>query len=134
RDGAGVRGWITCETRRQAEDVLTERLRQSRQPIRPVVDTNITVAEYAERWLTLVAAGLKPRTVEVHRTALRLHLLPTLGRVKVRLLQKGCQRSPYSEPPGSGKRSHPGSPILSQAGSPMLSHPGAGMLSHPAGG
>jgi hypothetical protein len=46
----------------------------------------------------------------------------------------GCQRSPYSEPPGSGKLSHPGSPILSQAGSPMLSHPGAGMLSHPAGG
>jgi hypothetical protein len=46
---------------------------------------------------------------------------------------KGCQRSPYSEPPGSGKLSHPGSPILSQAGSPMLSHPGAGMLSHPVG-
>ncbi|MGH7412915.1 MAG: DUF3987 domain-containing protein [Candidatus Rokuibacteriota bacterium] len=45
-----------------------------------------------------------------------------------------CQRSPYSEPPGSGKLSHPGSPIQSQAGSPMLSHPGAGMLSHPAGG
>jgi hypothetical protein len=49
RDGAGVRRWITCETRRQAEDVLTERLRVSRQPIRPAVDTNITVAEYAER-------------------------------------------------------------------------------------
>jgi len=45
----------------------------------------------------------------------------------------GCQLSPYSEPPGSGKLSHPGSPILSQAGSPMLSHPGAGMGSHPAG-
>jgi hypothetical protein len=44
-----------------------------------------------------------------------------------------CQRSPYSEPPGSGKLSHPGSPILSQAGSPMLSHPGAGIVSHPAG-
>jgi hypothetical protein len=29
-----------------------------------------------------------------------------------------CQRSPYSEPPGSGKLSHPGSPILSQQGRP----------------
>ncbi len=89
RDGAGVRRWITCETRRQAEDALSERLRASRQPVQPVVDTNITVAQYAERWLALIAAGVKPRTVETHRTALQLHLLPTFGRVKVRLLQKG---------------------------------------------
>jgi hypothetical protein len=41
-----------------------------------------------------------------------------------------CQRSPHSEPPGSGKQSHPGAAKLSQAGSPMLSHPGAAMLSH----
>ena len=40
-------------------------------------------------------------------------------------LSANCQRSPYSEPPGS--------PNLSQAGSPMLSHPGAGIVSHPAG-
>src|SRR5215831_7310904 len=39
-----------------------------------------------------------------------------------------CQRSPYSEPLGSGTLSHPGSPIMSQAESPMLSHPGAGKL------
>ena len=89
RDDAGVRRWISCETRRQAEDVLSERLRESRQPVQPVVDTNITVAQYAERWLALIAAGLKPRTVETHRTALRLHVLPTPGRVKIRLLQKG---------------------------------------------
>ena len=89
RDGAGVRRWITCETRRQAEDALSERLRESRQPVQPVVDTNITVAQYAERRLALIAAGVKPRTVETHRTALRLHLLPALGRVKIRLLQEG---------------------------------------------
>ena len=40
-------------------------------------------------------------------------------------LERPCQRSPYSEPPGSGKLSHPGSPKLSQAGSPIGSHPGA---------
>ncbi len=89
RDAAGVRRWITCETRRQAEAVLSDRLRDSRQPIQPAVDTNITVAQYAERWLALIGAGVKPRTIEGHRTALRLHLLPTFGRVKVRLLQKG---------------------------------------------
>src|SRR5262245_10402386 len=44
-----------------------------------------------------------------------------------------CQRSPHSEPLGSGKLSHPGSPILSQAGSPIVSHPGAAIVSHPGG-
>jgi len=29
-----------------------------------------------------------------------------------------CQRSPYTEPPGSGILSHPGSPKLSQQGHP----------------
>jgi hypothetical protein len=58
---------------------------------------------------------------------------PTSRPSSHRLLCRSCQRSPYSEPPGSGKLSHPGSPILSQAGSPMLSHPGAGIVSHPVG-
>ena len=67
RDAAGVRRWITCETRRQAEAVLSDRLRDSRQPIQPAVDTDITVAQYAERWLALIGAGVKPRTIEGHR-------------------------------------------------------------------
>src|SRR5207245_3102236 len=44
--------------------------------------------------------------------------------------QVSCQRSPHTEPPGSGKLSHPGSPIVSQAGSPILSHPGSAIGSH----
>jgi hypothetical protein len=60
-------------------------------------------------------------------------LLQSLARFSERL-RVVCQRSPYSEPPGSGKLSHPGSPILSQAGSPMLSQAGAGIVSHLAGG
>jgi integrase len=49
RDGAGVRRWITCTTRRQAEDVLSERLRESRQPVRPAVDTTIVFVRLLKR-------------------------------------------------------------------------------------
>ena len=37
-----------------------------------------------------------------------------------------CQRSPYTEPPGSGILSHPGSPILSHLGSPDTEPPPTG--------
>jgi hypothetical protein len=58
RDAAGVRRWVTCPTRREAETVLERSLRDTRQPTRPVVDLNITLSDYAQRWL---AQGLRPR-------------------------------------------------------------------------
>jgi integrase len=93
RDAAGIRRWVTCETRRLAEDVLSAKLQESRQPTRPVVDPDITLADYAERWLVLIGSTVKPRTLDGHRYVLDLHVLPMLGRVKVRQLHKGQIRA-----------------------------------------
>src|SRR5262249_46482696 len=103
RDGAGIRRWVTCETRKQAEDVLTEGVREARQPTRPVVDSNITLSAYAERWLDLIAPTIKPRTHNGYAQTLRLHLLPILGTTKVRLLQKGRIKSFLAEKLREGK-------------------------------
>lgn len=89
RDSAGIRRWVTCRTRREAEDVLTEKLHESRQPTRPVADSNITLAAYAARWLGLISASVKLRTLETYQSTLRLHLLPVFGGVRVRQLHKG---------------------------------------------
>ncbi len=89
RDGAGVRRWATCRTRREAEDVLDVRRREARQATRPVVDPDITVAAYAERWLRQIAVGAKPRTVTMYGAYLKLHVLPLFGTTKVRQLVKG---------------------------------------------
>lgn len=89
RDGLGIRRWVTCRTRREAEDVLDERRKESRQPTRPAVDPNIAIAAYAARWLQLVSASIKPRTLKGYEQILRLHLLPTFGALKVRQLAKG---------------------------------------------
>jgi hypothetical protein len=71
RDAAGVRRWITCETRRGAEAALVEPLRLAHQPARPVVDLRITLAAYTERWLGFVRATAKPRTYETYEAVLR---------------------------------------------------------------
>jgi len=89
RDSAGVRRWATCKTRREAEAILAEKVRESRQATRPVVDPDITLAAYAERWLGLIAASVKPRTLDTARYVLERHLLPALGSAKVRQLGKG---------------------------------------------
>jgi len=102
RDSASIRRWVTCETRREAETVLEEKLRESRQPIRPAVDLNVTVAAYAERWLHLITASIKPRTLESYEKTLRLHLLPAFGVAKVRQLQKGRVKAFLADKLASG--------------------------------
>src|SRR5713101_3771956 len=89
RDGAAIRRWVTCETRREAEAVLTAKLQQARQFIRPSIDQNISLAGYAERWLGLVQASIKPRTLASYRQTVRLHLVPQLGSTRICQLAKG---------------------------------------------
>ncbi len=89
RDSAGVRRWATCETRREADDVLSEKVKESRQRQRPVVDPNLTVGEYAERWLKAVASHVKPPTVASYSAMLKRHILPAFKDVQVRALHKG---------------------------------------------
>ena len=102
RDAVGVRRWISCDTRRQAEDVLAEKLRESRQTARPTVDVDLTVTAYAERWLQLVASSLKPRTLQSYSQTLRLHLLPVFGATRVSQLHKSWIRSFLAEKLASG--------------------------------
>jgi len=103
RDGAGIRRVPSFDTRRQAEDFLSRVLPQARQSMRPAVDPNISVAAYAERWLKLVEAHLKPRTLGSYRETFRLHVLPGLGALKVRQVLKGHLRTILSEKLRSGK-------------------------------
>jgi integrase len=89
RDAAGIRRWLTCETRRAAEIVLAERLDESRQPREPIVNPDIHLEEYSQRWLNLIRMSVKPRTLDSYQQLLRLHLLPVLGPVKVRSIARG---------------------------------------------
>jgi hypothetical protein len=89
RDAAGIRRWVTCESRREADTVLAEKLRGSQQHERPTVDPDITAALYSKYWLTLVGATAKHSTVARYDRGLQLHILPSFGTTKVRELHRG---------------------------------------------
>ena len=111
RDALGIRRWVTCETKREADEVLSEKIGESRQGAqRPNADTNITVERYAEAWLDQVAANIAPKTLESYRDLLRLHIKPTLGAIKVRHVHRGMvkalladKRKPLTRPDGTQK-------------------------------
>jgi len=89
RDGAGIRRWKTCRTKQEAEDYLAQELPRTRQWTRPEVNPNICLRDYVDRWQTLIAQTVKPRTLVSYQMHLRLHILPILGEVRLRCLQKG---------------------------------------------
>ncbi len=102
RDATGRRRWVTCETKQAAEDEMTRLLPESRQASRPVVDRNITLSQYAERWLTLIAPTIKSRTLESYRQTLKLHITPAFGPVQVRQILRGKIKGLLTEKLTSG--------------------------------
>src|SRR5436309_12876452 len=94
RDALGIRRWVTCETKREADEVLSEKIGQSRQGAqRPNAHTNITVERYAEPWLDQVAAKIATKTLASHRDPLRLHITPARRAIKVRRVHRGLRKA-----------------------------------------
>ena len=89
RDGAGVRYWKTCETKREAEDFLSKKLPETRQWTQPAVDPRMTLDAYANRWLEQTASILKPRTHLRYTQLLKVHVLPAFGSLPVQQLHRG---------------------------------------------
>ncbi len=93
-DGSGQRRVPSFKTRREAEQFLALALRASRQAVRPAVDPDIRLGEYADRyWLAAVAVTAKPATLKAYRGHLKRHILPWFGRAPIRLLQREAVRT-----------------------------------------
>jgi integrase len=93
RDGADVRHWKTCDTKREAEDFLDAERPKTRQWRQPAVDANITIGQYAVRWLDLIKPTIKPRTYRRYEELWRVHLKPSFEDVKVREVHRGRIKS-----------------------------------------
>ncbi|MDR1668821.1 MAG: site-specific integrase [Oscillospiraceae bacterium] len=52
-----------------------------------IVDENITVSEYAMRWLPLRVAGLKSRSADVYFYSLQRHILPKIGQLQLKAVK-----------------------------------------------
>ena len=74
-------------TRREAAEKLADLIAKTSAGV-PLAVRSWIVAGYAAHWLEDVARPrLKPATFMSYREMLRLHILPTLGRVKVQALR-----------------------------------------------
>ncbi len=77
----GGRKWIYGKTRREVADRLTKVQRDIAEG-RSVVNERLTVAQYLNRWLYEVAKQrTRPMTWRGYEHLVRLHILPTLGRI-----------------------------------------------------
>ena len=79
----GSRKWIYGKTRRAVARRLTKILRDVAEG-RPVINERLTVGEYMNRWLYDVAKQrTRPMTWRGYEHLVRMHILPTLGRVRL---------------------------------------------------
>jgi integrase len=94
-DAFKVRRWKTFDTRSAAKDFeASERAERGEGALAPVVAPDITLADYARKWLTdCEARGVKPKTIIRSESALRLHILPRLGSLRVRDVSRPAVRN-----------------------------------------
>ena len=78
-DAAGRRHRLFAPTRERAEDLLAEKIKEARQVAPVCGDPDITVEEYAARYLDQLVTEVAPRTVVSARQLLRLHICPAFG-------------------------------------------------------
>src|SRR5512143_3904176 len=89
RDAFGFRKWITCETKADADRQLARIIAESQGPRRSSADRDITVADFARRFLKTAAVTTKPSTLASYTWAIEKHIAPALGSWKVRQLTRG---------------------------------------------
>jgi len=92
RDVPGGRR-LTFRTKEEAEQARADAVRLGRQGMATPQDRDITLAEFATQWLAQVTPTLEARTVQSYAGTLRLHIIPTLGTTKVRMIARGHVRA-----------------------------------------
>ncbi len=88
RDATGARIRLSAATRQQAEDLLAAKIKERKQAPTNPKDRGLTLAEYTTRWLQAAAGQLAPVTFQNYEQHLRLHVLPTLGSLRVADLRR----------------------------------------------
>ena len=83
---AGERRRFYGKTRAEANAKLQAALGAVRMGL-PVPTDRLTVAEYLDDWLTGASRALRPSTASTYERHIRLHILPTLGRLPIARLR-----------------------------------------------
>jgi Phage integrase, N-terminal SAM-like domain len=89
RDPTGNKVWQTVPTEADAKDLQARMRQEERGPRRvPIVPATTSVQAYAEEFLREHGVTIKQRTQELYRDQFHRYILPSLGQVQVRRLQR----------------------------------------------
>ena len=102
RDATGVRHWVTCATREEAEQTRADRVRDSRQARPSPLNPHVTFDEYATAWLEQTTGDLAASTRRGYSVILQRHLLPALKAVRVRAIHLGHIKTLLAEKRAAG--------------------------------
>lgn len=101
-DGGRVRRQVYGKTRAEVSRQLAVLVGKTASGV-PLAGETWTVASYADHWLEQVARpSLKPATVSSYQGMIRRHIVPSLGRVKLRSLTPAQVRRLLAERSAAG--------------------------------
>ena len=84
--GGQPRKYLYGRTRQEVARKLTQALKATQDNL-PIPSSRLTLAVFADKWLASVRSSLRPRTYQSYESALRVHILPSLGRIQLDALQ-----------------------------------------------
>jgi integrase len=79
----------TVKTRELAKALRADRVKEAQQAQPAPQDRDITLNDYADRWLEQIVASVEPTTSASYRQNLAKHIRPVFGPVKLRALHRG---------------------------------------------
>jgi integrase len=112
KDGRVVGAWVDANGRKRYATSMTMTKAQMRAKVRKALEDrdkgiaydseNLTVGAYLLRWLEATKGSVRDRTWQRHEQVVRLHLVPTIGNVKLDRLNGLQVQSVYGRKLGAG--------------------------------
>ena len=94
--GGGRRKYVYAPTRLKAASKLTELLKAVKDNA-PLPSDRLTVKDFSMEWLEGVKTSRRPRTFELYESIMRVHLVPSLGRMSLTRLEPRHLQNLYRE-------------------------------------
>ena len=101
QDGKRRRKYLYGRTRREAAEKLARALRACQEHV-PFVSERTTVQQYLAAWLELIRPTIQDSTWRRYEQYVRLHLVPSIGKVRLVKLQPEHLQRMYGERIGKG--------------------------------
>ncbi len=102
RDDTGLRHRPLFETEEKAHEHAAEVLKTLGQSIPASVDREIRLRDYAKQWLAIVEHEKEPKTIRTYVERLNNHVLPALGHLKLREIQRAQIKAFLASKRGDG--------------------------------